>query len=56
MKMKIKSDEINAKVTESEKTEKDIDIIRMKYIPVASRAQLLFFCTTDLSRVDPMYQ
>lgn len=53
---KIKSDEINAKVAEAEITEKNIDVIRMKYIPVAVRSQLLFFCVTSLARVDPMYQ
>ena len=53
---KIKADEIGIKVTESEKTEKDIDVIRMKYIPVSVRCQILFFAVTSLSQVDPMYQ
>lgn len=53
---KIKSDEINLKVVDAEKTEKEIDVIRMKYVPVAVRSQLLFFCVTSLARVDPMYQ
>jgi dynein heavy chain len=53
---KIKSDEINAKVAEAVITEQNIDTIRAKYVPVAVRAQLLFFCVTSLSRVDPMYQ
>lgn len=34
----------------------EIDTTRSKYIPVATRTQLLFFCTTDLSNIDPMYQ
>lgn len=53
---KIKSQEISAKVADAEKTELEIDVTRSKYIPVATRTQLLFFCTTDLSNIDPMYQ
>ena len=53
---KLKSQEIQAKVADAELTEKEIDITRSKYIPVAVRTQLLFFCTTDLSNIDPMYQ
>jgi hypothetical protein len=45
-----------AKVVDAEKTELEIDQTRSKYIPVATRTQLLFFCTTDLSNIDPMYQ
>lgn len=45
-----------AKVVDAEKTEVEIDETRSKYIPVAVRTQLLFFCTTDLSNIDPMYQ
>ena len=40
----------------AEQTEKDIDETRSQYIPVARRTQILFFCVTDLSNVDPMYQ
>jgi len=53
---KIKSAEIHAKVLIAEETERDIDTTRSKYVPVAVRTQILFFCTTDLARVDPMYQ
>ena len=53
---KIKSQEIQNKVKIAEETERDIDETRSKYVPVAVRSQLLFFCTTDLQRVDPMYQ
>ena len=52
----IKSTEIKAKVAAAEITEKEIDEIRMKYIPVAVLSQILFFCVSDLSNVDPMYQ
>lgn len=45
-----------AKVTAAEKTERDIDATRLEYVPVAVRSQILFFCVSDLSNVDPMYQ
>lgn len=40
----------------AEETEKDIDATRLTYVPVAVRTQILFFCVSDLSNVDPMYQ
>lgn len=54
--MKNSNSLVQAKVADAEKTEIEIDHIRSKYIPVATRTQLLFFCTTDLSNIDPMYQ
>uniref|UniRef100_A0A8C3ALZ8 Uncharacterized protein n=1 Tax=Cyclopterus lumpus TaxID=8103 RepID=A0A8C3ALZ8_CYCLU len=53
---KIKAGEIKAKVMVAEKTEQDIDATRLEYVPVAVRTQILFFCVSDLSNVDPMYQ
>ncbi|XP_067855101.1 dynein axonemal heavy chain 1 [Heptranchias perlo] len=53
---KVKAGEIKIKVTIAEQTEKDIDITRLQYVPVAVRTQILFFCVSDLSKVDPMYQ
>uniref|UniRef100_A0A8C9DGR4 Dynein axonemal heavy chain 1 n=1 Tax=Prolemur simus TaxID=1328070 RepID=A0A8C9DGR4_PROSS len=53
---KMKAGEIQAKVRIAEQTEKDIDLTRMEYIPVAVRTQILFFCVSDLANVDPMYQ
>lgn len=44
------------KVESAEITQIDIDNTRALYIPVANRAQILFFCLADLSNVDPMYQ
>ena len=44
------------KVEAAEKTQEDIDTTRAQYIPVANRGQILFFCVSDLSNVDPMYQ
>ncbi|VEL22959.1 unnamed protein product, partial [Protopolystoma xenopodis] len=53
---KQKSNEIQAKVIVADQTEKDIDETRSKYIPVAVRTQILFFCVADLASIDPMYQ
>ncbi|XP_028841933.1 dynein heavy chain 1, axonemal isoform X2 [Denticeps clupeoides] len=53
---KVKAEEIKAKVLVAEKTEQDIDATRLEYVPVAARSQILFFCVSDLSIVDPMYQ
>ena len=53
---KVKSHEIQSKVTIAEQTEKDIDKTRSQYIPVAVNSQILFFCVADLSSIDPMYQ
>ncbi|XP_062252615.1 dynein axonemal heavy chain 1 [Platichthys flesus] len=53
---KIKAGEIQAKVKAAEETEVDIDATRLEYVPVAERSQILFFCVSDLSSVDPMYQ
>ncbi|XP_061731227.1 dynein axonemal heavy chain 1 [Nerophis ophidion] len=53
---KVKAGEIQAKVIVAEETEKDIDATRLEYVPVAVRTQILFFCVSDLSKVDPMYQ
>lgn len=40
----------------SEQTEKDIDMTRGEYVPVAINTQILFFCVSDLANIDPMYQ
>lgn len=40
----------------AERTERDIDATRLLYVPVAVRTQILYFCVSDLSKVDPMYQ
>jgi len=50
------SDEINARLKESEITEKVIDETRETFRPVAYRAQILFFTIIDLAVVSPMYQ
>jgi len=53
---KVKAGEIQAAVAEAEVTEKEIDVTRENYRPVAYRASILYFCIADLSGVDPMYQ
>ncbi|XP_043269180.1 dynein axonemal heavy chain 1-like [Venturia canescens] len=53
---KVKSEEIKVKVSSAETTQADIDATRSLYIPVANRAQILFFCLSDLQFVDTMYQ
>ena len=53
---KATSEEIMIAVQEAEVAEKEIDETRAKYIPVAVRGAILFFCIADLSMVDPMYQ
>ena len=53
---KVKSGEIKMKVAAAETTEKEIDTTRAEYIPVAVRSQILFFCVSDLAKIDPMYQ
>ena len=55
-KAKQTSGEIKAKVEESEITEKQIDETREQYRPVAYRGSLLYFCISNLSTIDPMYQ
>lgn len=50
------SEEISKKVAIAEQTEKEIDITRNKYVPVAVQTRILFFCITELATIDPMYQ
>ncbi|KAK8888098.1 hypothetical protein M9Y10_039159 [Tritrichomonas musculus] len=47
---------IEQQMAASEKTEKQISLFREKFLPVAERASLLYFCASDFSVVDPMYQ
>jgi dynein heavy chain, axonemal len=50
------SSEIATKVAQAEVTERDIDTTRSGYAPVAVRTRILFFCVTELARIDFMYQ
>ncbi|PBJ72155.1 dynein heavy chain [Trypanosoma cruzi cruzi] len=53
---KLKSTEIKDDLQRARETEKTIDETRNKYRPHAYRGALLFFCVSELSMVDPMYQ
>ncbi|KAJ1555212.1 Dynein heavy chain 6, axonemal, partial [Nowakowskiella sp. JEL0078] len=53
---KITSAAIKERVAQAEQTEKDINIAREKYRPVAIRGSVLYFVVADLSEIDPMYQ
>lgn len=53
---KILANDIAKKQEIAEKTEKEIDEMRMGYRPVAERTAGLFFCISDLANIDPMYQ
>lgn len=37
-------------------TQINIDLTRSLYMPVANRAQILFFCIVDLQHINIMYQ
>jgi dynein heavy chain len=53
---KATTEEIMEAMKEADIAEKEIDATRTKYVPVAVRGSILFFCISDLSLVDPMYQ
>ena len=53
---KVAAAEIQTQVVAAEETEREIDVTREKYRPVAFRASILYFCITDLGLIDPMYQ
>merc|ERR1719247_576974 len=50
------SEEINKKMAEGKVTSAEIDRVRKFYIPYAIRTAILYFCVTELSVTDPMYQ
>lgn len=50
------SEEIQAKQVLAASTEIEIDTARQAYIPVAKHSAVLFFCITELSSIEPMYQ
>ena len=47
---KLKSEEIKAKFQAAEVTRLDIEATRSAYVPVANRAQILFFCASDIQQ------
>lgn len=50
------SEDIQAKQIIAVSTEIEIDSARQQYIPVAKHSAILFFCITELSNIEPMYQ
>ena len=50
------SEEINKALSEAEEVEREIDASRRAYVPVATRASILYFSIANLGLVDPMYQ
>lgn len=48
--------EVKQKQVEAKVVEKEIDVSRQGYVPVAQRGAVLFFCVTELANLDPMYQ
>lgn len=53
---KKKSIEVNERVKKSEETEITINQLRLEYRSVSVRSSILFFVTSDMSLIDPMYQ
>lgn len=50
------SKEIEEKQAIATRTEKEIDVARDRYVPIAQHASCLFFCVAELSKLDSMYQ
>lgn len=50
------SEDIQAKQVIAISTEVEIDTARQAYIPVAKHSAVLFFCISELSNIEPMYQ
>ncbi|XP_057653134.1 dynein axonemal heavy chain 3 [Diorhabda carinulata] len=53
---KVLSEEIQEKQKQAAVTEKEIDTARNGYVPVSKHSSVLFFCISDLTNIDPMYQ
>ncbi|XP_031352178.1 dynein heavy chain 7, axonemal-like isoform X1 [Photinus pyralis] len=53
---KVLSNDIAAKQAVAEVTEKNIDMARLAYTPIAVHSAILFFTIADLANIDPMYQ
>jgi dynein heavy chain len=53
---KILSEDIMSKQEIAAETSQDIDKARARYEPVSHHATTLFFCISELTNIDPMYQ
>ncbi|XP_036230121.2 dynein axonemal heavy chain 7 isoform X1 [Bactrocera oleae] len=50
------ANDINEKQIVTEATERQIDIARLSYVPIAAHSTILFFTIVELANIDPMYQ
>ncbi|KAJ3049383.1 Dynein heavy chain 7, axonemal [Rhizophlyctis rosea] len=53
---KVLSDDIAQKQKVAEETEKQIDLTRQGYKPIAGHSSILFFVIAELANIEPMYQ
>lgn len=53
---KVTSEDMDKKQQEGWDISKRIDSLRLRYKPLATHSSTLFFCLTDLPKIDPMYQ
>ncbi|KAJ3308630.1 Dynein heavy chain 3, axonemal [Boothiomyces sp. JEL0838] len=53
---KLVSDDIAQKQTIAEETEKQIDITRQGYRPIAVHSSIMFFVIAEMANIEPMYQ
>jgi dynein heavy chain len=52
---KIRSEENNKKIKEAEDKKEDINLKRLKYLPVATRGSVLYFSIVDIQEISKMY-
>ncbi len=52
---KIRSEENNKKIKEAEEKKEDINLKRLKYLPVATRGSVLYFSIVDVQEISKMY-
>jgi dynein heavy chain len=50
------ADDIKHKQQIAAQTERDIDLVRQSYAPIARVGQVLFFCIASLASIEPVYQ
>jgi dynein heavy chain len=53
---KLVSDDIAHKQTNADETERQIDITRQGYRPIANHSSIMFFVVAELANIEPMYQ
>ena len=52
---KIRSEENNKKIKEAEEKKEDINLKRLKYLPVATRGSVFYFSIVDIQEISKMY-